>query len=55
MDRGVVRAGREDAPERGQGRACALATSVDVLTYQNTSEIHALVIGQALTGQAAYR
>ncbi|MFJ8781907.1 acyl-CoA dehydrogenase family protein [Streptomyces sp. NPDC102476] len=26
-----------------------------VLTYEGTSEIHTLVIGQALTGQAAYR
>ncbi|MFD5434718.1 acyl-CoA dehydrogenase family protein [Kitasatospora sp. NPDC127067] len=26
-----------------------------VLTYEGTSEIHTLVVGQALTGQAAYR
>jgi len=26
-----------------------------VLTYEGTSEIHTLVIGQALTGLAAYR
>ena len=26
-----------------------------VLTYEGTSEVHSLVIGQALTGQAAYR
>ena len=26
-----------------------------VLTYEGTSEVHQLVIGQALTGQAAFR
>ena len=26
-----------------------------VLTYEGTEEIHTLVIGQALTGEAAYR
>ncbi|MGW2525067.1 acyl-CoA dehydrogenase family protein [Streptomyces sp. NPDC001617] len=26
-----------------------------VLTYEGTSEMHTLVIGQALTGQAAFR
>ncbi len=26
-----------------------------VLTYEGTEEIHTLVVGQALTGQAAYR
>jgi glutaryl-CoA dehydrogenase len=26
-----------------------------VLTYEGTSEIHQLVVGQALTGQAAFR
>ena len=26
-----------------------------VLTYEGTSEVHQLIIGQALTGQAAYR
>jgi glutaryl-CoA dehydrogenase len=26
-----------------------------VLTYEGTNEIHTLVVGQALTGQAAYR
>ena len=26
-----------------------------VLTYEGTSEVHQLVIGQALTGQSAFR
>lgn len=26
-----------------------------VLTYEGTSEVHKLVVGQALTGQAAFR
>jgi glutaryl-CoA dehydrogenase len=26
-----------------------------VLTYEGTVEMHTLVVGQALTGQAAYR
>lgn len=26
-----------------------------VLTYEGTSEVHQLIIGQALTGQSAYR